>query len=199
MTKHTKKILTDPQVRQILELLGTGILLSSLFLFPGAGAGIKYIYDEYKRLKREKDFREWEKFNLSRLRFLLRRLRRQKLIAVTEKDGYSIVRLTKKGKVKVFKYKLEEIQLKKPVRWDGKWRLIIYDITQFKHRQQTAFRRMLKKLKFLRLQKSVYLTPYPCSEEVEFLREYFDVGEGVIYIIADKIENDSLYKKYFGL
>lgn len=197
MQKKTA-VTTHARVQDILLLLGKGVLLSTLFLFPHAGVGIKAIYDFYKSTKREEDFKQWQKYNLTYLRFLLKRLQRQKLVTVYQQNGYDVVRLTKKGKVKVLKYQLEEMQVKKQTKWDHKWRLIIYDITKFKHRQQTAFRRMLKKLKFLPLQKSVYMTPYPCHREIEFLREYFEVEEGVIYVIAEKIENDVLYRQYFG-
>jgi len=190
---------SSPKVRQVMDLLVTGTILSSLFLFPGATMGIAAIYKAYKGIQREKDFSKWQKFNQSRLKVLLKRLRRQKLIRVTDENGFGIVRLTEKGKRKVLKYKLGEIKISKPVRWDGKWRLVIYDITKFKRQQQGAFRKMLKQLDFLPLQKSVYLSPYPCEKEIEFLREYFEVGEGVIYIIAHKIENEEIYRKHFGL
>jgi len=197
MRKKSEKV--SPKVKDILELLGKGVLLSSLFLFPAAGIGIKAIYDAYEEIKKEKDFREWEKFNQARLHFILKRLRRQKIIRVIEKDGYREVQLTERGKMRILKYKIEEMAITVPKRWDRKWRLVIYDITKFKRRQQDAFRRMLKKLKMLQLQKSVYLTPYSCKNEVEFLREYFEVGEGVLYITAEHIENQKAYEKYFGL
>lgn len=189
----------SPKVKDILELLGKGALLSSLFLFPGAAIGIQAIYDEYEKLKREKEFHEWEKFNLSRLHYILRRLQRQNIVKIVEKDGLSEVHLTQKGRLRILKYKLEEMSIDKPKQWDKKWRIIIYDISKFKRRQQNSFRRMLKKLKLLQLQKSVYLTPYSCNKEIEFLRQYFDVGEGVLYIIAEHIENEGIYKKFFGL
>lgn len=193
------KVKVSPRVKDILTLLSKGVLLSSLFLFPGAGIGIKAIYDFYENIKEEKTLKKWNKFNVPRLRYILHRLHRQKLIEVSEENDYSVVQLTRKGKLQTLKYKLDEMTLEKPRQWDGRWRLIIYDITKFKRRQQAAFRRMLKKLHMLPLQKSVYLSPYPCEKEVVFLREYFDVGACVIYIEANKIENEEVYKHYFGL
>lgn len=189
----------SPKIKDILFLLGSGVFLSSLIMFPGAGLGIKALYDVYEKFKRGKELKEWDKFNYSRLRFALRRLQKQKMIEIVEENQNSIVRLTQKGKMRTLKYNLEDMAIGKPPTWDGKWRLIIYDITKFKHKQQSAFRHMLRKLRMLSLQKSVYLTPYPCGNEIEFLREYFDVGAEVIYIVAEKIENDQVYKRYFGL
>lgn len=55
------------------------------------------------------------------------------------------------------------------------------------------------KLKMLRLQKSVYLYPYPCHDELEFLRQYFDVGEAVLYLTVRFVESEEVYRQYFGL
>jgi len=174
----------SPKVKDILKILGTGALVSSLFLFPGAGLGIAAIYNFYERISKmneDKGFKDWEKYNLSRFRYSLQRLHRSKIITISEENGSSLIRLTEKGKVRYLKYKLEEMSLTKPKKWDRKWRLIIYDIAKFNKPAQEAFRRMLKKLKILPLQKSVYLTPYPCENEIEFLREYFGIGNNVMY------------------
>ena len=189
----------SPHVKDVLKLLGAGVLLSSLFLFPGAAAGVGMILREYKKMRRERDFAEWEKYNLSRLRYMLKRLHKQKLVRISRRNGQDVVELTRKGKMKRLAYNLEAMSIERPDRWDGRWRVIIYDISKLKRKSQESLRRMFKKLNLLPLQKSVYLSPYPCDREVEFLREYFDVSEEVIYIRADKIENEEYYKRYFGL
>ena len=60
------------------------------------------------------------------------------------------------------------------------------------------FRTKVKALGFLNLQESVYLYPYPCENEISFLREYFGVGEEIIFVEVSRLENDGPYKKYFG-
>lgn len=190
---------STPRTSDILNLLGAGVLLSAAFLFPGATLALGSIAKFYQESKRQKDFRQWERYNIHRLRYILQRLRRQKIIEVSDEDKFSIVRLTEKGKQRMLKYQLEEMSLAPPKHWDRKWRLIIYDISKFKKREQNTFRRMLTKLKMLQLQKSVYLTPYPCHSEIEFLREYYGVGKEVMYIVADRLENEDVYKTYFGL
>lgn len=189
----------SPGVKDILELLGKGILLSSLFLFPGASLGIGAIYDIYDEARRKKEFREWDKFNLPRLKFILKRLHRQKIIQIAQENNYSIVKLTEKGNLRILKYKLEEMTIQKTQKWDGRWRMVLYDIKKFKRREQEAIRRILNRLKFLQLQKSVYLTPYQCEKEIIFLREYFGVGTEVLYVIVQKIENEKVYRSYFGI
>lgn len=196
--KRTEEKLS-PKVSDVLGLLGTGVLLSSLFVFPAAGLGIGAIYNFYQELKKERDLKEWEKFNLPRLRYILKRLERQKMVETAYEGEYTSIKITRKGKAKLLKYKLGSMQISKPKSWDGKWRLILYDIKKFKKREQRDLRLMLRQLEFLPLQKSVYLTPYSCKGEIEFLREHFNVGEGVLYAVVETIENEDVYKKYFGL
>lgn len=87
----------------------------------------------------------------------------------------------------------------KPPRWDGKWRLIIYDIRKEKRYLSEIFRSFLRKMEFLQLQRSVYLTPYKCDEQIEFLRQYYGLDKEVLYLVVEKIENEKAYKDYFGV
>jgi hypothetical protein len=58
---------------------------------------------------------------------------------------------------------------------------------------------MLKSLKFLRLQKSAYITPFICDDEIEYLRQFFNIGNEVIVLKITGIENEQVYKRYFGI
>jgi len=89
--------------------------------------------------------------------------------------------------------------IQKQKHWDGKWRLIIYDIQVQKKKAQQLFHKMLKKFQFLQLQRSVYLYPYNCEDEIEFLRQYYKIGENVIILTINGLENEKAYKDYFGL
>lgn len=190
---------TDPKVKDVLGLLGVGVLLLACVVAPGLPIGIKAIIDAYEERGRKRDFKEWERFNLWRLREVLKRLREQKIVEIVEENGEPVVVLTKKGKTRYLKYKLGEMIIKKPPKWDAKWRLVIYDIAKYKKNVQQAFRETLKRLKFFRLQKSVYLYPYPCQDEIEFLRQYYGIGDEVIVLTVEDLEDEEAYKKYFGL
>lgn len=189
----------DPKVKEIIGLLGAGAILGACLVFPGLPVVLKAAMDVHKETKRRKSFKNWEGFNLWRLRAILKRLRQQKIVKVVEKNGEPIVILTQKGKTKYLKYKLDKMMIKKPATWDGKWRLIIYDISKYKKSAQEAFRRIIKELEFLRLQKSVYLFPYPCENEIEFLRQYYGIGDEVMILKVSGLENQEAYRKYFGL
>lgn len=187
-----------PTTKEVLYLLGIGTLLLGSILMPGlAVAGGAIV-----RAKRKHDFQQdqkaWKKFNPYLLKRNIKRLHQQKIIEIIEKDGEEIVKLTQRGHAKFLRFKLEELSLKGKS-WDSRWRLVIYDVNKLKKFNQNNFRRVLKQIKFYQLQKSVYLTPYRCLEEINYLREYFNLGKEVIYLEISKLENEKFYKEYFGL
>lgn len=179
----------DPTVREVITLLGVGTLLTAGIIFPGLGV----VFKEYNKHKIERDRKEWSKFNLWRLRQVIKRLEQQKVIEITD----DLVQITDKGRKKILKFKLEEMVLKKET--DGRWRLIIYDIADLKKYQRELFRSFLKKLKLLPIQESVYLTPFKCEEEIEYLRQLFGIGNEVLVLKVVELENEQAYKDYFGI
>lgn len=179
----------NPKVKDVLVLLGAGTFLAANLVVPGLPFVLKPILEE----KRRRDQKEWEKFNLWRLRQVIKRFREQKIVEVS--DG--VVKITEKGRQKLLRFNLEEMELKRKT--DGKWRLIIYDIADLRREQRENFRFMLKKLKFLKIQKSVYLTPFICDDEIEYLRQLFGIGEEVLVMKISGVENEQAYRNYFGV
>jgi len=184
----------DPKVKEILTLLGAGTFLAASLIMPGLPMAIKPFLDE--RRKREEN--EWKKFNTWRLKQVLKRLHQQKLVDVVERNDMSIVKISEKGKKKLLKFNLEKMQLNHK-KWDGKWRIIIYDIFTSKRQEAELFRRTLKRLKFLKLQRSVYLTPFKCHDEIEYLRQVCNIGKEVLILTVSGIENETAYREYFGV
>lgn len=179
----------DPKVKDILLLLAGGTFLAASFIMPG----LPLVLKPFLNNQRQREDKEWAMYNTWRLRQIIKRLNEQKMVEI--KDGE--VKITKKGRQKLLKYDLEKIELKKRI--DGKWRLIIYDISNMKKPQREIFRATLKRLRFLQLQKSVYLTPYVCDDEIEFIRQTFNIGSDVILLKVKSIENEKAYKDYFGI
>jgi len=182
------------RVKEILTLLASGVLLATAFIMPGMAKILPQSSENY-----QKNWKEWKRFNLAYLRRSLKRLKKQKLVEVEEENGLTTIKITTRGKRRVLKYALEELEIAQPKFWDGKWQLIIYDIPQPKRRLSNLMSQTLKNLGFLALQKSVYLIPYPCQPQIEFIREYFGLGDNVLILEVSKIENDKPLREYFGL
>lgn len=186
INKETK---VEPKVKDILLLLGAGTFLAASMIIPGFPTIAKPFLDEQRRKKQK----EWEKFNQWRLRQAIRRLEQQKNVEIKNE---AIV-ITGKGKQKLLKFELDNIELKRKT--DGKWRLIIYDIANFRKPQREQFRKTLKKLQFLKLQESVYITPFICEDEIEYLRQVFGIDREVQVLKVIGVEYEEEYKKYFGI
>ena len=186
-----------PTNKEILLLLGVGTLLVASIVMPGLTMAAGIIMKAKRRHDWEENQKAWKKFNVPLLRRNLKRLQEQKLVEVVEEKGQEVVKLTQKGYTKYLKFRMEDWS-NKSHNWDGKWRVVIYDINKMKKARQESFRRMLKQMNFWPLQESVYLTPYKCQEAIGYLREYFNIGEEVMVLEVSKLENESYYKHYFG-
>lgn len=184
----------DPKVKEILILLGAGTFLAASLIMPGLPMAIKPFLDE----RRKREANEWKKFNTWRLKQVLKRLHQQKLIDIVEQDEGYLVKISNNGKKKLLKFNLDEMELKNK-KWDGKWRIIIYDILTGKKEQANLFRRTLKRLKFFQLQRSVYITPFKCYDEIEYLRQVCEVDREVLILTVSGLENEKAYREYFGV
>ena len=108
--------------------------------------------------------------------------------------------LTKEGEVEAGKYQINGMYIRKQKKWDGKWRVIIFDIPENRRIKRDLFRSKLKEMGFRQLQKSVWVCPYPCQKEVKLLREFFGLRKkNLMVLVVEKIENDEGLKKYFAL
>lgn len=179
-------------------LAGVGVFLGAALVLPGLARLIKprdldKLMDDF--LAED----EWETFDKARLRQKLKLLYKQKMVRIHQTGDKYVVQITKKGRRRLITYKLDELQIPKPEKWDGKWRIVVYDIPTEKNLARDALRTTLKRLEFFELQESVYLYPYPCSDAVEFIREIYDVGENVTLLTVGYLEDEDVYKGYFGL
>jgi len=87
----------------------------------------------------------------------------------------------------------------KTKKWDNKWTIIIFDISEKKRSSRSKLRITLSNIGFIRLQNSVWVYPYNCDELIGFIKEDFKIGDEVLCLSVDKIENDLPIRKHFKL
>ena len=127
-------------------------------------------------------------------------LKRYGYINFEKKNHQLYISLTEDGKKAAGRFQIDSLEIKKPKKWDKKWRLVIFDIAHLKRIKRELFRGKLKELGFYLLQKSVWVYPYKCDDEIELLREFFGlIKKEACLIVADSIENDALLRKVFKL
>lgn len=190
--KKTKEKRYAP-VREVLAFLGSGAVLTGAILAPKAASFL------YSLIRESPDWDTWKHYNTSYLQRTLKRLEKQKEVEISVENGTAVVKLTKNGKRKILKYNIDQLEIPKPMTWDLHWRLVLYDVPVSQHDLGELIRQALRSIGFYPIQKSVYLYPYPCFDQVEFLREYYGLGTSFQYMLVKKIEHDEAYKTYFKL
>lgn len=138
----------------------------------------------------------YSQFSRKQIKGGFNNLKQRKLIEVVRISGdKAVVRLTTKGGRRVREMILDELTIPRPRRWDGKWRIMIFDIPVFMNKARSALRATIKDLGMHQLQKSVWVYPYPCEDEVLFVANFFNV-ENYIEILETKyFMNESTEKK----
>src|SRR3989344_6267344 len=107
--------------------------------------------------------------------------------------------LTSTGKVRAMRYKLKTMAIKPQKKWDGLWRIVMFDIPEDKKSARRAVGYAIQKLGCVQYQKSVFITPYPCTKEIDFAGECFEVRKYIRIITAKDIENVNDIKKQFNI
>lgn len=170
--------------RIVLSTVATTALLSVAMVAPNALQILK-IFDKRDRQKYS------YKIN-TRLNFLIEK----GFLSFKEgKLGNKYLELTPRGKLELFKY--QDSLFQRPKKWDGLWRVVIFDIPKNKNRTRDVVRFHLKKIGFIQLQKSVWIFPHNCEEIILLLKANFKFGKEVLYMEVKTIENDKAVRKHF--
>jgi CRISPR-associated endonuclease Cas2 len=137
--------------------------------------------------------------NKKNIKIAIKKLKQQKLVEIFDKDNETLIKITEKGKERILKYNFEEMKIKHPKKWDGLWRIIIFDIPEKYKRARDALRMKLKELGFLKLQDSVFIFPFACKNEIDFIAEIFNIRKYINYIEAKTVEEETKIKKHFNI
>jgi len=169
-----------------------------LLLYAGLSFGFTYNPQRQWRILKQLSH-EWKKIDEKELKSEIQSLYKSKLVEKKENpDGSYTFFLTDKGKMRALTYRFEEIKIKRED-WDGKWRIVVFDIPEKMRWGRDALRDKLKELGFYELQKSVFVFPYECKNEIEFVIEFFDLRRYARLGILESIDNELHLKKIFGL
>ncbi len=126
-------------------------------------------------------------------------LKRRGLVSFAERDGQQVLTLSEEGKKRLLQYDVDKMVIKKPKKWDGYWRLVLFDIPERNKRGREALRGKLRQLGFFQLQKSCFIHPFDCKSEIDFISEFFEVSPYVNLILAKEVEGANQLAKYFTL
>jgi len=166
-------------------------------------AGAIYIVagSPYFALNLVRNIKRWQKYKKrKRLGEIFKRLQKQGCIEIKKQNHQIYIGLTEKGKKMAGWFQIDALKIKRPKKWDRRYRIVIFDIAQFKKFYRDAFRGKLKELGFYRLQDSVWIIPFDCRDEIELLREFFGLSYKEMRLVVTKdIGPDDWLRKIFKI
>lgn len=170
-----------------------------VLLLSGMALGFSYSPKQYMRIIKSAK-KDWEKINQRSLYKAISTLYKSKLIDEKDNpDETTTIILTDQGKRRALTYKIDEIKIPEMKKWDKKWRIILFDIPEYKKKARNALAYSLKQMGFHQFQKSVFVHPFECYNEIEFVIEFWKMRPYTRYIVAEHIDNALHLKTYFGL
>jgi len=117
-------------------------------------------------------------------------------IIETNKNGYQ---LTDKGQHWLNQNKYKYFQFANKV-WDKKWRIILFDIPTLMDKQRHVFRSRLKNIGAYMFQKSVFVFPYPCEEEIGYWCCDLELSDYVDVVVTEHLgSKEPDIKKHFSI
>jgi CRISPR-associated endonuclease Cas2 len=127
---------------------------------------------------------------------IISQLEKSGSISFTQKNSQRFIKITSKGELELL---IEKAKLPKKNQWDGKWRLILFDIPVASNNKRDKLRKLLKANNFYMLQASVFISPYPLNREaISYLRSTGLIGY-IRILRVDEIDEEKDLKKHFKL
>lgn len=124
---------------------------------------------------------------------LVRYMKRQGLIRGDYEHGLQVTeKAARRLRSQPYKFDIE-----RPRQWDKHWRMVLYDIPEKQKAARNEVSKQLREVGFWQLQRSVWIFPYSCREEIAKLAVQHRVDQFITYIEINYIDNqDALIEKF---
>ncbi len=128
------------------------------------------------------------------------RLIKSKYIKVIRNRTETQIELTEKGK-QIAQSFIYNNKHKQTTAWDKLWRVVMYDIPSKHKQERDGFRKKVKELGMYQLQKSVWVYPYDCKEEIQFLCDTLSVSykKHILYFETREVPGMEELKRVFDI
>lgn len=114
--------------------------------------------------------------------------------------GDLLITITEQGRNRLTQSEFRRLSIPIPDVWDGKWRLVLFDIAESRKASRVAFSRKLRILGFYRLQRSVWVCPYACDNEIEIVRQVYRIPDhDIVMVEVELIRHEKELKEYFKI
>lgn len=142
--------------------------------------------------------KEWKMLGRQAAERALNSLYASKLVAAQRNpDGTFTLTLSEDGKQRALTYDLVRMKIEQPTAWDKIWRLISFDIPENQKTARDSIREHLLRLGFFELHDSVFVHPFDCFKEVEYIAELYNARQHLCFILATSIDREARLRKFF--
>lgn len=187
--------------RTSVKKRGAGDIQKKILLLLLGGITLGLTHSPKKYFSVLKEIRkEWGEINRTSLNRAIRSLYKSKLVGTkTEKNGTFTLILSKNGERIALSYNLEKMKIKIPTNWDKKWRVVMFDVPERLKKVRESLRYHLRNIGFCELQKSVFIHPFPCDDEIEYITEFYNARQHIRFLLVEEVDNNLDLKKHFQL
>jgi len=124
------------------------------------------------------------------------KLQHKNYLEIVEKNNKKFLKLTEKGQLEKL---LRKARIPRQSEWDGKWRVLMFDIPEKHREKRDFFRYLLKQNNYAMLQASVFINPYPLNPEALKYLKKIGLMEFVRYMEVFMLDSDKDLMKKFGV
>lgn len=188
--KNSQQRQRIPLQRIILATLAVGGTVALAAVAPNVLAELRKLDPSFAKRK-----------NIRRhIQETLWRMERHGVVSLPRKGTMGRVQILPKGSALIEKIHASEYRIPEPMIWDGKWRMVMFDVPERRRRVRDQLRRLLQNAGLVRLHDSVWVHPYPCDELVVLVKAHLKNTRGEIhYGVGELIESDHYLREQFGL
>ena len=166
-------------IDEIIRYGASGTVLTMGVLLPGSIIGLskplEVLIDTLDKRERERE-----------LRTIVYRMKERGLLAGDYRHGLQV---TEKARKRLEKMDMENLRLKATSVWDGHWRIVIYDIPEEYASARRELQSHLLRYGCVMMQKSAWITPFPCRDDIVALSAHYNVDRFITYFEAVYLDN----------
>jgi phenylacetic acid degradation operon negative regulatory protein len=141
----------------------------------------------------------FKKDEQAEVRLAIKDLKRYDFIAQKKNyEGSVLISLSEKGKLRALNYAFRRLETRRE-KWDGKWRMVSFDIPNQYTKGRKALVYRLKSGGFYELQNSFFIYPYDCEREIKMLVNLFKIEKYIIFGLLESLDNQDVLIRHFKL
>lgn len=120
-----------------------------------------------------------QKLDRQDIRKIVNELSRQHLAVMQPTHDGMLLQLTPKGLHRLQAGLIRSLTISTPAVWDGKWRMVMFDVPVRYNARRALFTKQLQRLGFSRLRDSTWVHPHPCFPQLGELVRHFQLQQFV--------------------